>query len=371
MELMKQFGQLFEISVIIPVFNEVDCLGEMLRCLARQRDVDFEVVICDGGSSDGTCELALGMVDTLPFPLVVLTAEKGRARQMNAGAGASRGEHLLFLHADSWFQECRAMATALDALRKSSNEKGHHRLAGRFALRFRRREDSPRSLFYYYLECKARLDKKGCIHGDQGFLLRRGFFIEAGPFDESCPVMEDSRFAETVRDLGLWILLPCEIFTSARRFESEGEGARYLLNGILMTLHAVGREDFIAGLRGVYAVQQDTGRLRILPFLAHINRLLALLKWSERLAFWRDTGRYVGENAWQAAFFMGVRSSFRRGISPGQEQFSRLDQFDRRWSRSMSCGPLPPIAAVLTWFLFHCLRISLAVTAHRSLGRKR
>jgi len=349
--------ELFEISVIIPVFNEVVCIAEILRCLAVQRDVNFEVVICDGGSNDGTFDRALEMVGALPFPLVVLTAEKGRARQMNTGARASRGEHLLFLHADSWLQECRAMRKALEALRKSSDEKGHHRLAGRFALRFRRRNDSSRSSLYYFLECKARLDRNGCIHGDQGFLLSRRFFFEAGPFDETCAVMEDTLFAETVRLRGLWILLPADIFTSARRFEAEGEDARHLLNGILMTLSAIGHDDFIRQLRGVYAGQQETGRLRILPFLVHINRLIASLSWSERRTFWRDTGRYVCENAWQIAFFMDVRSALRKGIPPGEEQLPRLKHFDRRWRRLLSHGPFPRFAAFLTWFLFHCLRM--------------
>jgi rSAM/selenodomain-associated transferase 2 len=361
---------LFEISVIIPVFNEVDAIGEILRCLAMQRDVDLEVVICDGGSTDGTLEQVRETIASVPFPVTVLTSEKGRARQMNAGAGASRGENFLFLHADSEIPDCWALRKALDVLRKSVDEKGHHRCAGRFRLLFRRGNDSPHFSFYYFLERKARLEKEGCIHGDQGFLLRRGFFFKAGPFDESCPVMEDTRFAETVRASGLWILLPVDIFTSARRFETEGEAARHLLNGILMTLTAVGREDFIGRLRGVYAGQQDTGRLRILPFLVHINRLIAFLPWSERLAFWRDTGTYLCENAWQIAFYMDVRSALRKGIPPGEEPLPWLKHFERRWRRLLLLAPFPQCAAFLIWLLFHFLRVTLGFTVPRSAPGK-
>jgi hypothetical protein len=168
--------------------------------------------------------------------------------------------------------------------------------------------------------------------------------------------MEDTRFAETVRAGGLWMLLPVEIFTSARRFESEGEAARHLLNGILMTLSAVGREDFIGKLRGVYTGQQETRRLRILPFLVHIDSLIAYLPWSERLAFWRDTGAYLYENAWQIALYLDVRSAIRKGIPPGEEQLPLLRHFERRWSRLLSIGPFPQFVALLTWIVFHCLR---------------
>jgi rSAM/selenodomain-associated transferase 2 len=358
----------YQISVIIPVLNEADGIHAFLQGLALQRDVGFEVVICDGGSEDGTVKLARGLADTLPFPLLVIRTERGRGRQLNAGVRASHGEYLLFLHADSGFRDSRALRKGLDALEKSCEEEGHHRVAGHFPLRFRRHDDS-RSLFYYYLECKARLDAKGCIHGDQGFLLNRRFFCESGPFDESCVVMEDTCFADTIRNRGRWILLSDEIITSARRFETEGEGARQFLNAILMTLRSVGREDFISRLQDVYACQQDAGRLRILSFLDTINRLLNELTRRERLSFWSDTGRYVCENAWQVAFAMDVRRNFRKGMPPGKGELSRLKRFDGRW-RFLAVGPWPPVAAFLAWLMFHCLRMVLGLPVSRSLPRK-
>src|ERR1700674_5517741 len=79
----------------------------------------------------------------------------------------------------------------------------------------------------------GRHGRRECTHGDQGFLLRRGFFNAVGPFEESLPMLAETRFAEAVRNRGEWLLLPAEIQTSARRFEIEGLRERQTLNAII------------------------------------------------------------------------------------------------------------------------------------------
>ena len=109
------------------------------------------------------------------------------------------------------------MRKGIDALAAATARTGHDRIAGRFALRFSL-QDSSRTWGFYHLECKARLNRRECIHGDQGFLLRRTYFNEVGPFDPALPMLSETRFAEAVRATGRWILLPAEIHTSARAF---------------------------------------------------------------------------------------------------------------------------------------------------------
>jgi rSAM/selenodomain-associated transferase 2 len=343
----------YELSVIIPTLNEAAIIGELLRNLACQQGVDFEVILSDGGSSDGTVENSRALSDELSFPLLVMSGEKGRGRQMNAAARVARGEHFLFLHADSMFPDVNAFRAGLDMLRRYLEQDGRHQVAGRFALRFLRRDTEP-SFFYHYCECKARLDREGCTHGDQGFLLSRAFFADAGPFDESCAVMEDTRFAETVRVMGRWILFKPQILTSARRFESEGETQRQLLNVIIMTLGFVGRDDIIRELPGIYSERKNPGRLRIGPFLERISFRLKCMTFRERAAFWSDTGRYVCRNAWQLAFALDTRGSFRKGISAGAGTYRLLGVFDRVLARPVNSAPMTLAASCVVWLLFRC-----------------
>ncbi len=83
-----------KVSIVVPVWNEAGLIGTFLRHL-RRRAPSAEIVVVDGGSTDGTRELARLWCDRL------LVVERGRGRQLNAGAAAARGEVLWFLHADS------------------------------------------------------------------------------------------------------------------------------------------------------------------------------------------------------------------------------------------------------------------------------
>jgi glycosyltransferase involved in cell wall biosynthesis len=84
-----------QLSIIIPTLDEAECVGALLQQLQPLRTRGHEVILVDGGSRDATVALAEPLVDKL------LTAPAGRARQMNAGAGAADGQVLWFVHADS------------------------------------------------------------------------------------------------------------------------------------------------------------------------------------------------------------------------------------------------------------------------------
>ncbi|PLX85078.1 MAG: glycosyl transferase [Desulfuromonas sp.] len=356
------------LSIVIPVLNERDTLPALVASLDAQRGVAFEVVAVDGGSDDGSLEALEGLAAQANFPFRILRSERGRARQLNAGVAIARGEYLLFLHADSRFERAEALATGLAALKQECQLRGSRRVAGHFPLRFSRLGDSP-SLSYYYYEAKACLDRPGCTHGDQGFLMGRSFFEDVGPFDSDLGLLEDTLLAETIRREGAWVLLPLEISTSARRFEAEGLFERQVLNALIMNSVFIGWTACLAELPGLYRSQGRTERLRLLPFLRKFREILKSLPLRQRLLIWYRTGGYVRPNAWQIAFFFDVRRNFRKGIPPGEGRTSVLDAFEPWFERLTDHPPGRAAAALLTRIWFCCAHL-YALAVEGTMGRK-
>ncbi len=341
-----------QISVVVPVLNETANLPSLFRTLAEQAGLALELILSDGGSTDGTPAHARMLAHNMRFPVTVITGEPGRGKQFNAGVAVSRGPTLLFLHADSRFTDPHALSAAVRLLAETTARKGTERIAGRFILRFDRQDASPSLPFSFY-ENKARLNRKECVHGDQGIMVRRAFFSEAGPFDVSLPMLAETRFAEKVRAKGEWLLFPAEIFTSARRFETEGMYARQLLNAIIMNFAAQGWETFFRELPTIYDAHNRSRPIPLPATLRSIKRLIALLPLHQRLSLWYASGAYVRSNAWQIPFFFDVRRNMRRGIPARADHYPFLEFHDRYMERLTDNLPGRLAAASLTWLWFH------------------
>lgn len=339
------------LSIVVPILNETDQLPGLFRTLSSQTGCEFELVLVDGGSTDGSLEMAEKLASAAPFPCRLGSSRRGRGRQLNKGGGLSTGRTLLFLHADSQFVETHALARALDRLDHTIAEAGHERFAGHFALRFDQ-QDSEHSFGFYFLECKAQLDRPACIHGDQGYLMRRNFFDQVGPFDESLGFLEDNRLAKAVRQKGRWLLLPAVVLTSSRRFREEGFRQRQALNALIMSLEAIGRDDLLSVFPDIYRQQSRTRQLHLSPFFHNLATWLAAQSRPERWRFWCRIGRYLVANAWQLAFYRDVRRAFRQGLEPGAGPCSALEFFDR-FVLSLIDHPFGHCAAaLLAWIGF-------------------
>ncbi|MBN1958046.1 MAG: TIGR04283 family arsenosugar biosynthesis glycosyltransferase [Desulfuromonadales bacterium] len=308
-----------ELSLIVPVLNERDELPLFLAALSSQLDVNFELILCDGGSTDGSLQW-LSEYQVKRFGLKVVACQPGRARQLNHGVRFAQADWLLFLHVDSRFEDCRALRKALDHLQTAQS----HKVAGHFPLTFRHGEDLNSAAYYFY-EWKARLGLPETIHGDQGFLLSRPLFRQVGPFSEALTVMEDTEFAERLRLLGQWQLLPVAVSTSARRFESEGLWQRQILGALIMCFRSVGWDDFFSRAPNIYRQQSRTEKLRLSPYFQLITELLGELSLKARWTLWYRSGCYVRNHGWQLFFALDAGRAFRAGLKPGQGRTAWLD----------------------------------------------
>lgn len=337
-----------QLSIITPVLNEGAFLTEFLEGLCRQEHVDFELILCDGGSKDATLDIVHGFKQRSAFPLQLVSSPPGRACQMNIGSRAAVGEWLLFLHADSLFEQPQALMLALAAMQRERSIAGHENFAGHFPLRFERTAISP-SLGYFFYEAKSRLDIPDCIHGDQGYLMHRSFYRHCGDFNEELPFLEDSEMADRVAKNGYWLLLPAEITTSARRFETEGLLQRQTLNALIMNFRHIGWDAFFTALPNVYRSQTETEKLALLPYWLKVRELFAREPIFERLRIWYATGRYVRSQAWQLTFAWHCRRQFQRGqvATMGAVEIAEsMRGFERTFSN--------PLGNALTALLVFC-----------------
>ena len=349
-----------DISVIVPILNEAGQLAELLASLKGQSGVQIEVILSDGGSVDGSQRIAAALTADCSFPVKLIGAEAGRGRQMNAGAATATADLLLFLHADSRFEDQDALLKAVACFRSTSTV--GKPFAARFGLRFRRSEGE-RSLAYFYYEAKARLQRRDCIRGDQGFLLNRTAFQEAGGFDQSLPYLEDLRLVAATSAWVQWLLLPATVSTSARRFEQEGLLERQTLNAIIVNNFQAGWDEFFRSLPGLYRqhAHDPGGKLLLYPILDGINTLLEQAPAGWRRSFWRSTGQHVASNAWQLFYWLDVRRAFRIGKSSAEVQACRLDFYQRRLepfflSRPAAFFAQAAVRLWLRWMLFRGTR---------------
>jgi len=188
------------LSIIVPVLNEAAGLAGALEPLAALRARGHEVIVVDGGSEDGSRELAARFADR------VIVAPRGRASQMNAGAAAAHGGALLFLHADTRLPP-RAAQAVIAALGQRSWGRFDVRIEGRSRLL---------AVIAWGMNWRSRLT--GIATGDQAIFVRR----EAFPGYPEIALMEDVAFSKAMKRRSPPACLSDKAVTSGRRWERHG-----------------------------------------------------------------------------------------------------------------------------------------------------
>ena len=193
------------LSIIVPCLNEAEGIAGTLSALAPLRSRGAEVIVVDGGSSDGTVERAAPHAD------FVISARRGRASQMNAGAARARGEVLLFLHADTRLPES-ADALIVEGLRRL------RRGWGRFDVAISGSHPLLR-VVAWLMNTRSRLT--GIATGDQAIFATRSLFTAAGGYPDIA-LMEDIALCKRLKRFGPPLCLRHRVTASGRRWEQHG-----------------------------------------------------------------------------------------------------------------------------------------------------
>ena len=189
--------------MIVPVLDEARALPRLLDDLEALVG-RFEVIVADGGSSDGSIDIARAR------GVRVTAAGVGRAGQLNAAAEQARGSVLLFLHADTELPPS-AYARLMTAL---SNPLC---IGGNFRVRFDGGDRFARFLGVFYAVGR----RLGIYYGDSAIFVRADVFRRLGGF-RPLTIMEDYDFARRLERHGRTACLPDAVVTSSRRWQELG-----------------------------------------------------------------------------------------------------------------------------------------------------
>ncbi|MFC1712877.1 TIGR04283 family arsenosugar biosynthesis glycosyltransferase [Candidatus Poribacteria bacterium] len=213
------------ISIVIPVLREAERINSLVDHIHSQEfHESYEIIVVDG-DPDGTTINAIQHEE-----IKTMTSAKGRARQMNAGAGIAEGEILFFLHADTLLPD-----NGLHKISSAMEDKQY--VAGAFNLGMDTNSLALK-IIVYIASRRSRLSR--IPYGDQGIFIRRDYFNRIGCYKD-IPLMEDVELMRRIKKMGDKIhIIPDRVSTSARRWEEEGVARCSARNIIIATLYCMG-----------------------------------------------------------------------------------------------------------------------------------
>ena len=198
------------VSVIIPALNEAENILKTIRAAQRSHTPEqVEIVVVDGGSSDGT-------PDFVPPEVMLIRSPRGRAVQMNAGARASHGELLAFCHADSQLPTGWRKAV-IESLSRPGVSGGC----------FQTLISPPKGILHLVNAIRFPVDWR-IMFGDLVQFMSRATFEQVGGFPEIV-LMEDVEMMRALHQVGKLVRPNLRVVTSSRRFLERGPLRQWLL----------------------------------------------------------------------------------------------------------------------------------------------
>ena len=201
---------MIKISIIIPILNEEKNIISLLEHLEQNssKNNDFELLIVDGGSTDGSIIKIENYVKN-HHHIALISSERGRAKQMNRGRLQANGAILYFLHADSYHPK-NFDQYLIDEVKKGN-------LAGCFKMKF----NHP----HWWLKLASWFTQFNCIAcrgGYQSQYITANLFDEIGGFKEDYVIYEDQILIKELYKRNQFIVIQKWICTSARLYERKG-----------------------------------------------------------------------------------------------------------------------------------------------------
>lgn len=242
------------ISIVVPVLDEAALIGPFIAHL-RVRAPGAEIIVVDGGSRDGTRATAA------PFADVLISAPRGRASQMNAGAALATSNILWFLHADSILPH--------DVMRDIWSALNNPDVAGGC---FRLRLPS-RKMIYRVSDSLGNLGVQvfGFALGDHGIFCRRNAFEKSGGYPD-VPILEDAEIYRALARQGRMRQLPAEIVSSPRSYQKWGPYRTTAIYSLILALYVLGLP-----IRLLYPLYQHlAGGMTTFPPAADLSSAKAL-----------------------------------------------------------------------------------------------
>ena len=204
------------------MLNEAATIASTLHALRRGAP-DAEIIVADGGSVDSSVAIARPLCDA------VISAPRGRARQMNAGARVSHGDALVFVHADTIVPSTFA-ADVASALSEPAV------VGGRFDVQLDAR-NLPYRIIGAMISLRSRISRTGT--GDQAIFVRRDVFERLGGFPDF-ELCEDLEFSRRLKRAGRVACLRARVTTSARRWSRDGVVRTVIMMWLIRAMYLAG-----------------------------------------------------------------------------------------------------------------------------------
>lgn len=215
-----------KVSIIIPVFREYNLEQFVLTLLQKVQSQNVEIIVVDGHKSGSTIS-KLGKYD-----VKTIKSEKGRGVQLKKGAKNSKGDLLLFLHADTELPENFFHIITVVCAKISP--------CGAFRLKINSRKSVYRIIEFF---ANLRAQYLGMPFGDQAIFVERETYFKSGGFSE-IPIFEDVDLVRKLKKCGVKIHTSKEkITTSSRRWQSEGIFKTTMRNWYLQILYFIFKLD--------------------------------------------------------------------------------------------------------------------------------